>query len=78
MRMKHAHSKTGPLRRATNLTLRADLVKEARLLQINLSREVLVKEARAAQWRKDNHRAIAAYARCVEKNGIWNEELRGW
>lgn len=84
MRMKDAHSKSPSRRRATNVSLRADLVEEARLLRINLSRElearleVLVKEGRAAQWRKDNQRAIAAYARYFEKHGIWNEELRGW
>ena len=84
MRMKHAHSKTRALRKATNVSLRADLVEQARALQINLSRElearleVLVKESRAAQWRKDNQRAIAAYSKYVEKHGIWNEEHREW
>ena len=85
VRMKHAHPKPRPgVRRATNVTLRADLVEEARRLEINLSRElearleVLVKEARAAQWRKDNQQAIAAYARYFEKHGIWNEDSRGW
>lgn len=84
MRMKHAHGKSGTRRRATNVSLRADLVQEARRLEINLSKEledrltVLVNEARAAQWQKDNREAIAAYGRYVEKHGIWNEELRGW
>lgn len=84
MRMKHAHAKTKTPRRATNVTLRADLVEEARSLRINLSRElearleILVKEGRAAQWRKDNQKAIAAYTRYVEKHGIWNEDSRGW
>lgn len=83
MRMKHAHSKT-PRRRATNVTLDAALVAEARLLHINLSRElearleVLVKEARAARWKKENARAIEAYSKYFVKNGIWNEDSRGW
>ena len=84
MRMRNAHQKPRPRRRATNVSLRADLVEEARLLQINLSKElearleVLVKEGRAAQWRKDNQRAIAAYTHYCEKHAIWNEDLRGW
>ena len=84
MRMKHAHRKSGALRRATNVSLRADLVEEARALEINLSREfearleTLVKEGRAAAWKKENRRALAAYARYFEKHGIWNEESRGW
>ena len=83
MRMRHAQVKRSP-RRATNVTVRADLVEEARLLQINLSKvlearlEVLVKEARAARWKKDNQRAIAAYSRYFEKHGVWNDETRGW
>ena len=77
--MSAAHEKTRPRRRATNVSLRADLVEEARILRINLSRElearleVLVREARAAQWKKDNKEAIAAYGRFFEKHGIWNE-----
>jgi antitoxin CcdA len=84
MRMKHAHPKSGSRRRATNVSLRADLVEEARALEINLSKELearleaLVREARATQWKKDNQRAIAAYTRYFEKHGIWNEESRGW
>ncbi len=84
MRMKNAHARPPPRRRATNVSLRSDLVEEARVLKINLSRELearlefLVKEARAAQWKKENQGAIAAYARFVEKHGIWNEGERGW
>jgi antitoxin CcdA len=83
--MKQAHPKPrSPVRRATNVTLRADLVEEAKRLEINLSRElearleVLVRQARGAQWRKDNHQAIAAYGRYFEKHGIWDEDSRGW
>ena len=42
---------------------------EARELEARL--EVLVKEGRAAQWRKDNQKAIAAYTRK-------NDELAGF
>jgi len=84
MRMKHAHQKQAIKRRPTNVSLRADLVEAARLLNINLSKElearleVLVSEGRAAQWRKENQRAIAAYTRYFEKHGVWNEDVRGW
>ena len=81
--MPNAHEKSRP-RRATNVSLRVDLVEEARKLDINLSRELegrletLIKERRAAKWKKDNQPAIDAYARFVEKHGIWNEDERGW
>ena len=84
VRMKHAHESKQPRRRATNVSLRADLVEEARTLGVNLSKEfearleTLVKERRAEQWKKENQRAIAAYTRYFEKHGIWNEDLRGW
>ena len=84
MRMKHAHESKPSRRRATNVSLRADLVEEARSLGVNLSKEfesrlkALVKERRAELWKKENQRAIAAYTRYFEKHGIWNEDLRGW
>ena len=84
MRMKHAHESKPSRRRTTNVSLRADLVEEARSLGVNLSKEfesrleALVKERRAELWKKENQRAIAAYTRYFEKHGIWNEDLRGW
>jgi antitoxin CcdA len=64
--------------------LRADLVEEARALDVNLSREFeshlerVLAERRAEKWRIENKKALAAYEDFVEKNGIWNEDSRGW
>lgn len=79
MRMKSAHG-----RKATNVTLSAALVEEARELDINLSREFeahleeLVRARRADRWRDENKKAIAAYSAFFAKHGVWNEDERGW
>ncbi len=79
MRMKGAQP-----RKATNVSLRADLVEEARRLDVNLSREFeahleqVVRQRRADQWRAENRKAIEAYAEYFEEHGIWNEDSRGW
>jgi antitoxin CcdA len=79
MRMNRAHG-----RRATNVSLSAALVEEARELDINLSREFerhleeLVRERRADKWRAENKKAIDAYAKFFNRHGIWNEDDRGW
>ena len=71
-------------RRPTNVSLSSDLVEEARALDVNLSRELeahlvqVVRRRRAERWREENQKAIDAYARYVERRGIWNEEERGW
>ncbi len=77
-------ARTTTARKATNLSLRADLVAEARALELNLSRELeghlerLIRERRAERWREENKKAIAAYARYFEAHGIWNEDDRDW
>ena len=77
--MSSAHA-----RRPTNVSLPVDLVKEARELDVNLSREFeahltsVVRERRAEQWRKENKKAIEAYNKFVEKHGVWNEDDRAW
>ncbi|MDZ4811535.1 MAG: type II toxin-antitoxin system CcdA family antitoxin [Pseudomonadota bacterium] len=71
-------------KRATNLSINADLLREAKELDINLSAEfekhlsAVVGQHRAKQWRRDNREAIEAYTRFVEKHGIWNEGTREW
>ena len=73
----------GP-KRATNLSINAELLREAKELDINLSAEFekhlseIVRQQRAEQWRRDNREAIDAYAKFFEKHGIWNEGSRGW
>ena len=75
---------TNALKKATNVTIRSDLLDEARALKINLSQEFeqhlgeVVRRHRAEQWLKDNREAIQAYNRHVKEHGLWNEEYRTW
>jgi len=71
-------------KKATNLSLQADLLAEAKALDLNLSAELnkalaeIVKRKRAEQWLSENLDAIAAYNRYVEKHGVFGEEFRQW
>jgi antitoxin CcdA len=73
-----------PRRRATNLSLDAALVDEARGLELNLSkvleerlREVIGAERRRL-WLEENEAAFSAYDRFVERHGLFNEDEREW
>lgn len=63
-------------RKATNLSLAADLVEEAKALDINLSRaceaglEAALKEERKRRWQEENAPAIAASNAWVAEHGL--------
>ena len=90
MRMKHVVRELSALydvrapKRATNVTVSADLLRPARELGINLSQTLesaLVVEVsgRARQrWLVENRDAIDAYNRDVERNGCFADALRGF
>ena len=67
---------------ATNLSLRADLVAEAKTLDLNLSEvveaaiEAAVRHARAAAWLADNREAIDSYNEFVAKHGLFSDGRR--
>ena len=67
---------------ATNLSLRADLVAEAKALGLNLSEvvdaaiEVAVREARQAAWLADNHEAIDQFNEHVAEHGLFSDGRR--
>lgn len=71
-------------KKATNLSVRTDLLEEARALGINLSQtlekslEAEVRKARESAWREENRAAIQAYNRCVEKHGLFSDRFRGF
>ncbi len=73
---------TNTLKKPTNVTIRSDLLEEARSLNINLSQEFeqhladVVRKRRAEQWLKDNREAIEAYNRHIERDGLWSDGLR--
>ena len=66
---------------ATNLTARADVVRAAKELGLNLSEvfETAVLEAierkRAEVWLEENAEAIASYNEEVERQGVFSD---GW
>lgn len=72
------------LRQATNVSLDGELVKEARRLDLNLSKlfEDRLREAIAAEqrrrWLEENDEGFRAYERFVERHGVFNEEDREW
>ena len=63
-------------RRATNVSLDQQVVAEARMLGVNLSRaceeglRAEVKKARDAQWLEENREAIESSNAWVEKHGL--------
>jgi antitoxin CcdA len=69
-------------RKAVNLSLGADLVAEAKALDLNLSRimeEALrtrIREEKARRWQEQNAEAIRLSNEELEKNGLWSDEYR--
>ncbi|PIO96633.1 post-segregation antitoxin CcdA [Pleomorphomonas carboxyditropha] len=80
--MRAVMSTSQSTRKATNLSLDADLVRQARALGVNISQAAeagvrrAVAEARAEQWRRDNAAALASSNRWVEENGLPLERHR--
>lgn len=71
-------------KKPVNLSVNSDLLAKARELNINLSaalEEALTKQLKQKQrelWRKQNAKAIKAYNRFVEKQGVFSDELRSY
>ena len=69
-------------RKPVNLSLDADLVDEARTLNINLSRSLedalrtCIREEKARRWQEANAEAIRLSNEELEKNGLWSDECR--
>ncbi|MDR3056477.1 MAG: type II toxin-antitoxin system CcdA family antitoxin [Zoogloeaceae bacterium] len=67
-------------KKAANLSLRSDLLEEARSRKINLSQtleralERELKKQREAEWLEQNRPAIEAYGRYVQKYGLLSDE----
>lgn len=85
--MKSARAKT-PRRRVkarkapTNLSLRADLVRRAKRMGLNLS-EVLetaleraIREREHATWLEENQQAIKDYNEFVARHGVFGDDVR--
>ena len=68
--------KSAKPRRATNISLPADLIEEAKRLDINISQacqqglEQQVSKSRAERWIEENREAIESSNAWVEKHGL--------
>lgn len=69
-------------KKAANVSINADLLREARGLGINLSRTFeqslaeTVRERRSQQWKEANREALEAYNRFVDSHGVYSDGLR--
>jgi antitoxin CcdA len=78
---RHPRTSAAP-KRATNVSVRSDLLDAAREAGVNLSATLEralteeVAEARRRKWREDNREGIAAYNEHVEKHGTFSEGIR--
>lgn len=81
MRM-NASRKAVASKRPTNVSLNADLIAEARALDVNISEACergladQVKKAREAKWLEENLPALEAWNAWVRENGIPYAEYR--
>ncbi len=70
------------VKKAANLSIRADLLEEARAYKINLSQTLeialaeVVKKEKERRWLEENRPAIDAYNRFVEKHGLFSDRFR--
>jgi len=77
-------SSTAIPKRATNVSVRRDLLEAAREAGVNLSatlERALIEElaeARRRKWRDENREAIAAYNEHVEKHGTFSDDVRSF
>jgi antitoxin CcdA len=70
------------VKKAANLSVRADLLEEARARKINLSQTleaalaVELKKRREAEWLEQNKAAIEAYNREIAEHGLFSDGFR--
>ena len=71
-------------KRPTNLSVNAELLEKAKGLGINLSQTlenqlaILIRQSEAQEWLKENARAIDAFNKRIEEDGIWSDGIRGF
>ena len=69
-------------KKATNLSVNRDLLRQARELGVNLSQALeqrlaeIVAEERRQQWLAENKEAIEAYNRRIAEKGAFSDGLR--
>jgi toxin CcdB len=71
-------------KRATNVSVRSDLLSAAREAGINLSATLEralteeLAEVKRKRWLEDNRDAIAAYNEHIDKHGAFSDDLRSF
>ena len=69
-------------KKATNLTINHDLLRQARELKINLSQTLeerlveIIAQRRREQWLAENRPALEDYNRRIEERGVFSQGLR--
>lgn len=69
-------------KKSANLSINADLLQQAKKLNINLSQTLeqhlaeIVRQARSEQWLEENKKALEAYNRRIETRGTFSDGLR--
>ena len=69
-------------KKSANLSINADLLQQAKRLNINLSQTLeqhlaeIVRQAQSKQWLEDNKNALDAYNRRIEARGTFSDGLR--
>jgi len=82
--MARPKSRTATSKRATNVSVRGDLLAAAREAGINLSAALEralageLAKVKRKKWRQENRDAIAAYNALVEKNGTFSDDVRSF
>ena len=65
-------------KKSANLSINADLLQQAKQLNINLSQALelhlaeIIGEAQRGQWLAENQEALQAYNRRIEKQGMFS------
>jgi antitoxin CcdA len=69
-------------KKSANLSINADLLQQAKQLNINLSQALeqhlteVVRQAQRSQWLAENQSALDEYNRRVESQGVFSDGLR--
>jgi antitoxin CcdA len=69
-------------KKSANLSLNADLLQQAKQLNINLSQTLelhlteIIRQVQRDQWLAENQEALQAYNRRIEKHGMFSDGLR--
>lgn len=70
-----------PAKKSVNLSVREDLLNEARALGMNLSATfeaalaAQLREERGRRWKEENQEAIAHHKERIRREGMWNQQL---